>query len=323
MGTCIDSLLKAGEDAEIIIVDDGSTDGTAKIADEYKEKYPDIIKVIHKENGGHGSGINYGLKAAEGKFFKVVDSDDRLDEDGLKQVMDVLRSSVEKDIELDMLLTNYVYDKQGAKHKFTMKPKGIPKDRVISWDDIKHIRKYHYIMMHCVIYRTDVLRLCDLELPEHTYYVDNIFAFQPLPFIKKICYKDIDVYMYFIGREGQSVSEEKLVKWIDQYIRVVKIMTEIYKESKVITDNKNCLNYMLNYLEIIVGITCNFLNVGKDPENVNKRKKLWEDMEEIDPDTVRRLKKRLVPIATNLPGRAGRAFSKYGYRLLSRILGLN
>ena len=64
------------EDVEILIVDDGSTDKTAEIADEYAEKYPTIVKAIHKENGGHGSGVNTGIEKASGLFFKVVDSDD-------------------------------------------------------------------------------------------------------------------------------------------------------------------------------------------------------------------------------------------------------
>ena len=323
MDRCIESVLTGGEEVEIVIIDDGSTDRTAEIADDYASKYPSIIKVIHKENGGHGSGINYGLKAATGWFFKVVDSDDRLDPDGLKQVLDFLRMSIKTNSKLDMLLCNYVYDKQGAKHKFVMKPKGIPKDKMLTWDDIRHIRKYHYILMHSIIYRTDLLRLCDLVLPEHTYYVDNIYAFQPLPYVKKFCYKDIDLYWYFIGREGQSVSEEKLVKQIDQYILVVKIMTAVYKESKLVTSSKPCLNYMMNYLEVVFAITCNFLNVGKDPANVQKRKELWAEVERIDPEAARVLKTRLALVATNLPGKPGRAVSKYGYRALSRIMGLN
>ena len=320
---CVDSVLKGGEDVEIIIVDDGSTDRTAEIADRYAAEYPSIVKVIHKENGGHGSTINSGIKAATGWFFKVVDSDDRLDEEGLKKVLGVLKNSIDRNMKLDMILCNYVYDKQGARHKFVMKPKGIPKDRLLNWDDIRHIQKYHYILMHSIIYRTDLLRLCDLELPEHTYYVDNIYAFQPLPYVKTFCYKDIDLYWYFIGREGQSVSEEKLVKQIDQYIFVTKIMTKVYQESRYITSSKACLDYMLNYLEMIFAITCNFLNVGNDPTNLKKKEDLWAEVERIDPVTAERLKKRLITVLTNLPGKGGRAVSKYGYRALSKILGLN
>ena len=320
---CVDSVLKGGEDVEIIIVDDGSTDSTAEIADEYAAEYPSIVRVIHKKNGGHGSTINAGIKAATGWFFKVVDSDDRLDEEGLKKVLDVLKKSIDKTMKLDMLLCNYVYDKQGAKHKFVMKPKGIPKDKLLNWDDIRHIQKYHYILMHSIIYRTDLLRLCDLELPEHTYYVDNIYAFQPLPYVKTFCYKDIDLYWYFIGREGQSVSEEKLVKQIDQYIFVTKVMTKVYQESKYITSSKACLDYMFNYLEMIFAITCNFLNVGNDPENEKKKEDLWAEAERIDPETTARLKQRLLTIMTNLPGSGGRAVSKYGYRAISKVFGLN
>lgn len=319
----IRSLLPGGDDIEIIIIDDGSTDDTGKIADDLAKEYPSIIKVIHKENGGHGSGINYGLKAATGQYFKVVDSDDKVDKTAFLDVIEFLKDVYREKRPLDMLLTNYVYDKQGAKHKFVMKCKGIPSGKFLSWSDIKHIRKYHYILMHSIIYRTDVLRLCDLELPEHTFYVDNIYAFQPLPFVKDFYYMDVDLYWYFIGREGQSVSEEKLVKQIDQYIRVTKIMTEVYKESTYITSEKSCLNYMLNYLEIVFAITCNFLNLCKDDEAVLKKKKLWADVKEIDPDAGSRLSRRLVLVLTNLPGRAGRTISKYGYRMISGLLGLN
>ena len=119
------------------------------------------------------------------------------------------------------------------------------------------------------------------------------------------------------------MSEEKLVKQIDQYILVVKIMTAVYKESKIITSSKPCLDYMMNYLEVVFAITCNFLNVCKDPANVQKRKDLWKEVERIDPEAASRLKKRFSLVATNLPGKGGRAISKYGYRILSHFMGLN
>ena len=92
MDHCIETLLTAGEDAEIILVDDGSKDDTGKIADAYAEKYPTIVRVIHQENGGHGEGVNQGIRNATGMYFKVVDSDDWLDDDALAKVMDVLRA---------------------------------------------------------------------------------------------------------------------------------------------------------------------------------------------------------------------------------------
>ncbi len=76
MENCIRSLLPGGEDVEIIIVDDGSKDGTAAIADRYAAEYPTVIKAVHQENGGHGEAVNAGLRNATGLYFKVVDSDD-------------------------------------------------------------------------------------------------------------------------------------------------------------------------------------------------------------------------------------------------------
>ena len=58
MEHCILSLLPGGDDVEILIVDDGSKDRTAEIADEYERKYPGIVRAIHQENGGHGEAVN-------------------------------------------------------------------------------------------------------------------------------------------------------------------------------------------------------------------------------------------------------------------------
>ena len=73
MRKCIDSLLPGGEDVEIIIVDDGSSDGTAAIADEYEAKYPGICRAIHQENAGHGGAVNTGIQAGEADTQKNED----------------------------------------------------------------------------------------------------------------------------------------------------------------------------------------------------------------------------------------------------------
>ena len=109
MEHCIESLLPGGEDVEILIVDDGSTkDNTARIADEYAAKYPTIVKAIHQENGGHGEAVNTGIANATGLYFKVVDSDDWVDAESYKEVLDTLRKLAGGEKALDMLLCNYV-----------------------------------------------------------------------------------------------------------------------------------------------------------------------------------------------------------------------
>lgn len=174
MEKCIDSILVGGDDVEILIIDDGSKDRTAEIADDYAKRYPTIIKAIHQENGGHGEAVNAGIRNASGIYFKVVDSDDWVDEFAYLQILDKLRELVGSENNLDMLLANYVYEKEGAKHKKVMRQTGFPRDEVFTWSDIRHFYKGHYILMHSVIYRTQLLRKCGLELPKHTFYVDKI-----------------------------------------------------------------------------------------------------------------------------------------------------
>ena len=161
MKHCIESILPGGEDVEIIIVDDGSTkDRTAEIADEYAKKYPSIVKAVHQENGGHGEAVNTGLKNATGLYFKVVDSDDWVDIDAYMKILEKLRQFKDEGSQIDMVLANYVYEKEGAKHKKVMRQTGFPKDRIFTWSDIKHFYKGHYILMHSVIYRTEMLKKC-------------------------------------------------------------------------------------------------------------------------------------------------------------------
>lgn len=118
MEKCVDSLLKGGEDVEILIIDDGSSDETAEIADRYAAAYPSIIRAFHKENGGHGSAVNTGIEKAEGLYFKVVDSDDWVKEDAYMQILETLKELTGGEKVLDMLISNFVYEKLGEnRHK--------------------------------------------------------------------------------------------------------------------------------------------------------------------------------------------------------------
>ena len=183
MRHCIESLLEGGDEVELLIVDDGSTkDNTAGIADEYQEKYPGICRALHQENGGHGEAVNTGLKNASGVYFKVVDSDDWVDRDAYMEILRTLREFVYGTETVDMLVSNFVYEKQGVRRKKVMNYRtALPKNQVFTWEDVKVFMLGQYILMHSVIYRTELLRQCGLELPKHTFYVDNIFVYQPLP----------------------------------------------------------------------------------------------------------------------------------------------
>lgn len=320
MEHCIETLLQGGEDVEILIVDDGSKDRTAVIADAYEAKYPGIIRAIHQENGGHGEAVNTGLKNATGLYFKVVDSDDWVDHDAYMQILDKLRELVGGDKPLDMLLSNYVYEKEGARRKKVMRYSAVPKDQLITWNDCR-FHKGQYILMHSVIYRTRLLRECGLKLPEHTFYVDNIYVYKPLPSVRNIYYMDVDFYRYFIGREDQSVNESVMISRIDQQIRVNKLMVDEFDLWKI--QNRRLRRYMFNYLEIITVISTIMLIRSGTQENLEKKRELWKYIKEKDIRLFHRLRTGIMGNTMNLPGRGGRKISVAAYKLSQKVIGFN
>lgn len=323
MENCVNSLLPGGEEIEIIIVNDGSTkDNTAEIAKMLQEKYPGIVKAINQENGGHGEAVNTGLKNATGLYFKVVDSDDWVDEKALRTILKTLRYMVENDKGLDMLLSNFVYEKQGVKRKAVMSYRSAIEARhIMSWEGNIKFKKSQYILMHSVIYRTELLRECGLELPKHTFYVDNIYVFKPLPSVKKICYVDVDFYRYFIGREDQSVNESVMISRIDQHIRVAKIMVEDYANMDI--DSEKLDKYMIQYLDMMMCIASIMLILAKNEESLEKKKELWKWLKEEHPSLYRKLRFSILGIWMNLPGPVGRKLSVIGYKVANRIFGFN
>lgn len=325
MKKCIDSLLAGGEDVEIIIVNDGSKDGTQQIGEEYAKKYPTIVKLISKENGGHGSAVNAGIMNAEGVFFKVVDSDDWVKESAYQQILTTLHNFVNEGTSLDMLISNFVYEKVGVERKKVMAYRhALPQKRIFTWKEIKRFRKGQYILMHSVIFRTKLLRECGLELPEHTFYVDNLFVFEPLPYVKKMYYLDVNFYRYFIGRDDQSVNEQVMISRIDQQLRVNRIMIDFLVKMKPRTmKNKKQKNYMIAYLDIITTVSSIMLIRSGTEENLEKKKELWNYLKEKDAYLFRRLRYGLLGSSMNLPGRGGRKISVEGYKICQRFFKFN
>lgn len=322
MRNCIESLLPGGEDVEIIIVDDGSGDGTAAIADEYAEKYPTIVRTIHQENGGHGAAVNTGLTNATGLYYKVVDSDDWVDADAYRQVLDTLRKFVKEQTPVDMLLTNYVYEKVSEHHQRRMIYSLLfESDRITTWSEMKHNVKGFSILMHSVTYRTQMLRDCGLKLPEHTFYVDNLFVYEPLPYVKTIYYLNVDFYRYYIGREGQSVNEQIMIKRLDQQLRVNYRMIDAYDLWSI--EEKHLREYMLSYLETITVVSTCLAYVSGTKENLHKAKALWKYIRDKDYRTYHHLRWGVLGGAMNLPGRFGRYLSVKAYRISQRFMGFN
>ncbi len=321
MDHCIQTLLTAGEDAEILLVDDGSTDETGAIADRYAAEYPNVVRAIHQENGGHGAGVNQGMQNATGLYFKVVDSDDWLDTEALAQLMEKLRRFEEP---VDLILCNYVYEHvEDNSQRVVRYRKVLPTDKVFGWDEVGRFNATQFITMHAAVYRTEVLRKTGIRLPKHTFYVDNLYVYQPLPDVETLYYLDVDLYRYFIGRADQSVTEENLIRRIDQQILVTKIMVDVHDLQALEARNKRLALYMYHYISIMLMICTIYLMMSGTPESREKSDALWQWLKDTHPAIFRRMRYRSANVAFLLPGKVGRDIDLFFYKLLRRIYKFN
>ena len=322
MEHAVETALVGGEDVEILLVDDGSTDDTAEMADRLAAEYPTVVRVIHKENGGHGSAVNVGLANAKGVYFKVLDSDDWLDREAFLKVLDVLHDFVQEGHGVDMLLANYVYEKPSLhKHKAIRYDGVFPERKVFGWNDVKRFKISQNILMHSVIYRTKLLRDCELQLPEHTFYVDNIFVYNPLPYVNTMYYLNVDLYRYFIGRDDQSVNEKVMISRIDQQIKVNKLMIDAYDLTKI--KNKKLRDYMVKYLTMMMTISSVFLIKEGSEESLIKRTELWDYLKQQNRIMYRMVNKMALSKPMQIRNRAGQKIVVWGYSLSQKIYGFN
>ena len=322
MDKCIASLLSAGEDAEILIVDDGSfKDDTAQKADKYAEEYPTICRAIHKEHGGHGDAFYTGIQNASGLYFKVVDSDDWLDVDALSQVLNVIRSQLEKKNLPDLIITNYVYERvhENKRHSNSFK-KILPEERVFNWNEAGRFNQTHYLTMHTLTYRTEILRASGITFPKHTFYVDNIYAYIPLTRVEKLYYVDCDMYRYYIGREDQSVNEANMVKRLDQQLLVTRLLIDAKKphEARHIGQKK----YLMHYLLSMMMVSSIFCMLAGD-EGKEKKTEIWQYLKAVDPLVYKRLRRRALGIALNFKSAFGCEIDILVYRILQKIYKFN
>ena len=323
MEKAINSILVGGEDVEIIVVNDGSKDGTQEIAERYQEKYPTIVKAVAKPNGGHGDAVNCGLAHATGKYFKVVDSDDWVDEEALLKILDTIKEFVKDESEVDMVIANYVYEKVGMTHKKVIRYDNVlPENQIFKWEDIGRFRLDQYILMHSVIYRTEMLKLCQLELPKHTFYVDNIFVYQPLPYVKSMYYMDLDLYRYFIGRADQSVNESIMVKRVDQQLRVTRHMIDC-QDLDELKDQKRLHAYMVHYLSVMMAVSDIFLLLDGSDEAKAKRTGLWQYLKDHVSTGVYRAVRYNLGGLTDLKFPGGDKLTLGVYRQLRKVFKFN
>lgn len=321
---CVMSLIaaKRNDDIEVLIVDDGSSDGTLEMAQKFEARYPGIVRAIHQENKGHGGAVNTGIAAASGMYVKVVDADDWVGPESLEQVMAVLREEADSTEPIDMLVTNYVYDKVGKRNKHVVNFRHAMKaGERLPWNDLGHFGLAEYILMHALTYRTAVVRESGMQLPEHTFYVDFIYAYQPFPWVKTMKYLDTPFYHYFIGRDGQSVQTDVMIRRVDQLRLVNQCMVRATPERGTVPDG--LYRYMIHFLAIESSVASVFMILSRDPENYEKKKDMWDDIKAYSPTIYKDVRKKAMSRALNLRGSIGRFVIRKGYFVAEHVVGFN
>lgn len=241
---CLDSMLQSrlAERTEILVVDDGSKDGSGRMADEYAEKYPNVVQVVHKENGGHGSAINVGIALASGKYFRVVDSDDTLE----PKAYEAYLMRLEK-IDCDLIATPFICIRHvnGISVKVQKRQiegaENLPKETILPFREAAEVL---HVRMHEWTIRTRILKEQNIRISEHSFYVDMQYILFPVPWIETFCILPYAIYQYRLGEETQSVSVRNMQKNKEQHRTVLRSLIHFYKEREHCGDRKEILSYL-------------------------------------------------------------------------------
>lgn len=324
LGRCVGSLTATDHDdaIEVIIVDDGSTDDTGRLADVWASRKPGVVHVLHQANKGHGGAVNAGIDAARGMYVKVVDADDWVGADSLDRVLTTLAAQAEAPVPVDLLVTDYVYDKLGKRTKHVVRFGHVmTPDRVLGWNDLRRFGITQYMIMHALTFRTAVVRASGMRLPEHTFYVDFLYSYQPFPWVRTLLYLDTPFYHYFIGRDGQSVQTDVMIGRVDQLQRVNRLMAEATPERGMVPDG--LYRYMIHFLAINSVVTSVFLILSRDPSNYRAKDRLWAGLDDVSPRIGHDVRRKLISRAINMRGSAGRFLIREGYLIAEGVVGFN
>ena len=223
----IDSLIVEAviDELQILIINDGSTDQTAFIAEQYVKKYPESIFLINKRNGGHGSTINKGIELAKGKYFKVIDGDDWVNESGLVETVSRLKND-----NADIIINDYIDCYTLTKEKSIRKACEYNDKALLKTNTF--LSKVSWIRFHAISYKTELLKKNNIKVSENTFYDDIQYVMYPLLYAKTVRYNSIPLYCYRIGEIGQSISMEGRKKHVKDAFLIGKQITLFLENNK-------------------------------------------------------------------------------------------
>ena len=294
LSRCLLSIISVNEDRddlEVLVVNDGSKDNSLSIANDFQNKYPNIIRVIDKENGNYGSCVNRGIKEASGKYFRILDADDTFSENAVCELLKVLDACDD-----DMVVTNYryLYDLTGEVK--LVKPIGITFGKTYEEFDFSK-DNYDILSMHAITYKTSLLREIGLCLDEGVSYTDLEYVFFPQKALKSLRFLNLDLYEYHIGREGQTVDQKSQVKSIKSLLVVTKRLVDnyalSYKNASTILQNNERITINKN---IYATFKIALVLCPKNEDSDRILKDIYSKVKRIDDNVLWLKKKKIRPI---------------------------
>jgi glycosyltransferase involved in cell wall biosynthesis len=320
MANCIESLLVGGERVEIIVINDGSKDNTGAIGDEYAAKYPNIVKVIHQENGGHGEGINQGLRHAAGKYFKVVDSDDTVNAD-FPAFLDKLEEC-DRNGGVDLFVTNYFYvHTDGIGDRSINYSNALPENKIFGWEDTKRFLISQLLTIHSCTFRTEVMRRCKTDLPRKVFYEDNLMVCRSLPEVKRMYYMNVDLYRYTIGREGQSVQDDISRRRYSHHIQIAETCFKCIDLEQI--TSKRQRQYLNHELFMLFGIATIFTRLNNTEQTEAALKQMWENCYAHNAKQAAHFREKSLLYFINIPGKFGIQFVNLIHKTAYKVVRFN
>lgn len=269
---------------EILIVNDGSKDKTAEVGREYERNYPDVIKLIDKENGGHGSTINRGIAFATGKYFKVVDGDDWVDTDAFVNYVNFLEK-----IDVDAVATPHHRVNEDTKTRELMEFHGIKYEQEYDINEVLNIMDEKY-QMHSLTFRTEIMKKIT-PISEHCFYVDQEYIIYPLKFINTIYFLNEPIYQYRIGNVNQSVSTQSFMKNRNMHKRVIENLLNYYKNEDLSIEKKM---FLRNRIASLVDRQIRIYLCYKPSKDIkNELMEFYHEIKNIDPKLLKLLKGKI------------------------------
>ena len=326
LNRCLDSLIVPEEYMqllEVLIVNDGSKDSSSAIAHQYEEKYPSTFRVIDKENGNYGSCVNRGIDEATGKYFRILDADDRFDTASLIEFLTYLSS-----FDADMVVTNFCYTFLDKEDRI-----GVNLPDKIKFGEIYMVEDFDFIAlgcessccMHALTFKLEVIKAVGMRLQTGISYTDAEYAYFPQSAVKTVLPLDLCLYLYTRGRENQTVSPAAMKKGVNDFYKVSRRLVADYADQIKQGHSQSTINNQRILVESVLSpyfmiVLC---QTGRSKTEDERMAELYSIMKNSDPVLVDHMRKkhfRKLLYYFRVWEKKGKYMTEFPYSVLNKLL---